>query len=273
MKKLTFSKFAVNILSTLVLLQGSIAFAQSPGKALSTADVLTMIKAGLPESTIVLSIQQSPSRFDTSPQALINLKNQGVSQNILNAMLKDKAAPVASLISTAATAQQSAVKMIVGNREIFMRRSKAQDRSSNGLLGSLTPFGRFKKRAVLDGSQARLKISGAPLVFEASLPPDVSPDEYMVLLKMSPKKNRREVVTESAGFSGEIGEGFSNYKAGFEPKAIMPLNFKVVKPVDAAGNIVYRATLDASLSSGEYALFYQENYYDFSFSNNVATAQ
>jgi hypothetical protein len=264
MKKRIISKLAINTIAALVLLQGSVAFAQSQGKALSNSDVLTMIKAGLPESTIVLSIQNTPSQFDTSPQTLVGLKKQGVSQNILNAMLKGKSAPAAGQSPVEASAQQSAVKMIVGNREIYMKRSKAQERSSGGLFSSINPFGRYKFRAVLNGSQARLKINESPSMFEVSLPADVSPDEYMVMIKMQPKKDRREITTSSAGFSAEAGEGFSNYKDGFESKDIMPLQFEAIKPVNAAGNIVYRAMISTPLKPGEYAVFYQENYYDFS---------
>jgi hypothetical protein len=51
------------------------------------ADVIKMVKAGLAENTIVLAIQNKPSAFDTSPEELIRLKGQGVSQVVLNAML------------------------------------------------------------------------------------------------------------------------------------------------------------------------------------------
>jgi hypothetical protein len=59
-----------------------------------------MVKAGLGESTIILAIQHGASDFDTSAQALIALKNEGVSQKVLDAMLtpgteKKTATPVA----------------------------------------------------------------------------------------------------------------------------------------------------------------------------------
>jgi hypothetical protein len=56
-------------------------------KPLTNADVIRMVKAGLAESTIVLSIQHSPAVFDTSPEALISLKRLGVTQKVLDAML------------------------------------------------------------------------------------------------------------------------------------------------------------------------------------------
>lgn len=56
-------------------------------KPLVNADIVKMVKAGLAENTIVLAIQNKPSSFDTSPEELIRLKEQGVSQGVLNAML------------------------------------------------------------------------------------------------------------------------------------------------------------------------------------------
>lgn len=56
-------------------------------KPLTNPDVIGMVKAGLAESTIILSIQNSSTVFDTSPQALISLHSQGVPQRVLDAML------------------------------------------------------------------------------------------------------------------------------------------------------------------------------------------
>ena len=57
-------------------------------KPLTNADVIGMVKAGLAESTIVLAIQRGGATdFDTSPKALISLKDQGVPQKVLDAML------------------------------------------------------------------------------------------------------------------------------------------------------------------------------------------
>jgi hypothetical protein len=62
-------------------------FAQDSRKPITNSDVLSMTKAGLKEQTIVLAIEQGPSKFDTSPQALVNLKSAGVLDAVLNAMI------------------------------------------------------------------------------------------------------------------------------------------------------------------------------------------
>ena len=61
--------------------------AQSVKQPLTNADVISMLEAQLPESTIVLAIQNSGGNFDISPQSLILLKNKGATARILDAML------------------------------------------------------------------------------------------------------------------------------------------------------------------------------------------
>ena len=59
-------------------------FAQAPtDNVLTNADIVKMVKAGLPESIIVREIQASRTNFGTSPTSLIELKKQGASEKIL----------------------------------------------------------------------------------------------------------------------------------------------------------------------------------------------
>ena len=71
----------------LSLILSATLFAQDEHGILTNADVLNMAKSGMSEKTIVLLIQQSPAKFDMSPDALIELKKGGVSDEVLNAMV------------------------------------------------------------------------------------------------------------------------------------------------------------------------------------------
>ncbi len=65
--------------------------AQAPtDHVLTNADVVKMVKAGLPESIVVREIQISRTDFGTSPTALIDLKKQGASEAILGAVLDSR---------------------------------------------------------------------------------------------------------------------------------------------------------------------------------------
>lgn len=70
--------------------------AQKAKNTMTNADVVEMVKAGLPESTIVLAIQQSDPNFDTSVKGLIELSKQGVSQKIMDAILQPQTTPTKS---------------------------------------------------------------------------------------------------------------------------------------------------------------------------------
>ncbi len=65
----------------------SALIAQESHAPMTNADVIAMTKSGIAEQTVVLAIGREPASFDTSPQALIELKKTGVSDAILNAML------------------------------------------------------------------------------------------------------------------------------------------------------------------------------------------
>ena len=48
--------------------------AQNARPPITNADVVSMTKSGLGEQTIVLAIQQGPTAFDTSPQAIARIE-------------------------------------------------------------------------------------------------------------------------------------------------------------------------------------------------------
>jgi hypothetical protein len=73
------------------------AFGQTQ-KPLTNADIVNMAKQGFGAGLIVKDIQSSSSDFDTSPQALIDLKNAGVDQSVLEAMLSAQAKKTSSTV-------------------------------------------------------------------------------------------------------------------------------------------------------------------------------
>lgn len=55
--------------------------------AVTNADVIKMVQAGIPETAIIASIRSGPVNFDLSANALIALHHAGVGQHILDVML------------------------------------------------------------------------------------------------------------------------------------------------------------------------------------------
>jgi hypothetical protein len=63
----------------------------SPGSVLTNADIVQMQKAGLSEEVILSKISTSETSFNTGTQDLIQLKDQGVPDNVINAMVQKSA--------------------------------------------------------------------------------------------------------------------------------------------------------------------------------------
>jgi hypothetical protein len=67
------------------------AAAAQTRKPLTNADVVTMTKQGFDPSLIVKAIQTGRTDFDVSAQALVELKDAGVDQSVMEAMLSAQA--------------------------------------------------------------------------------------------------------------------------------------------------------------------------------------
>jgi hypothetical protein len=94
------------------LLLSPLVLGQAASTDITNADVVSMTKAGIGEQTIILAIQRGPVKFDTSPQALIALKTDGVSDQVLNAIIasatsKDPVGPAAQSIDAQALFQKA----------------------------------------------------------------------------------------------------------------------------------------------------------------------
>jgi hypothetical protein len=69
------------------------AFAQTSKQPLTNADVIEMLRASVPESTIILAIQKTPVKFDVSAEGIIALHAAGITEPVLNQMLRSAAPP------------------------------------------------------------------------------------------------------------------------------------------------------------------------------------
>ena len=76
--------------ATPLLLLALAAFGQTSNqpKPLTNADVIEMSRAGVPQSTIILAIQNTPGKFDVSAAGILALHAGGVTEPVLNQMLR-----------------------------------------------------------------------------------------------------------------------------------------------------------------------------------------
>ena len=66
------------------------AFAQSckQPKPLTNIDVIELSRAGVPESTILLAIQNTPGKFDVSAEGILALHAAGITEPVLNKIIR-----------------------------------------------------------------------------------------------------------------------------------------------------------------------------------------
>ena len=82
------SKIAKGILVSLICLLSAVAvLAQQENESLTNASIIKLVKAGFKEKTIVAIIQSKPSNFKLDTEQLIQLKRNGVSENIILVMM------------------------------------------------------------------------------------------------------------------------------------------------------------------------------------------
>ena len=235
--------------------------AQKTKNTMTNADVVEMVKAGLPESTIILAIQQSEPNFDTSPKALIELSKQGISQKILDAMLQPQATTSMPSGQTEIGNGVSLMDVILidGEKRIPMKGSQPKMREGNMVGEMLNPFGKSKLHDNLDGNRAELRVTDTTPEFEIGLPSNVNPKDYLVLIKFKVKSDRREVETASYGITG--------MSMGFRKESIVPTTFEEVGNQTVAGGMkytLYRVKVVNPMPPGEYAFVPQQlHYYDF----------
>jgi len=66
------------------------AYSQQPEGPLTNASVVKLVKAGFKEKTIIAIINNRPSNFKLDTEQLISLKHNGVTENIILAMLSSQ---------------------------------------------------------------------------------------------------------------------------------------------------------------------------------------
>lgn len=224
------------LLTTVVFVAAvGLSFAQAQ-KPLTNDDIRQMVKAGFSEETIIIAVQSSPGSFDTSVQSLLALKNTGVSEKIIGAMLAAKqAAPQGRTDSPTPKRLPDDVGVYVLLNEEPTEISVELVTWRTGAVGKSLLLGtRGHLNGVVAGPHSKLRL-GTPLEFIVRCPENVDVGEYQ-LLKLDEKKDRREFRAVTGGFIHASG--------GTEKNAIP---FRVVK----AAPRTYKIELPA-LKQGEY---------------------
>jgi hypothetical protein len=258
------------ILASLFIVTLCFTFAttsQAQEEVMTNDEVISLTKAGLSPAIIIGKIRTGKSNFDLSTDSLIKLKQAGISDDIVAAMLEAKSGK-----STAAPAGSSMSgdpndPMSKHNYGIYLYEEKdgvrkmtqlqpnvsAQNRTGGGFTAAVTPFGlgKVKTKANLPGRTANLQITSPSPVFyfyldttsgglnTASGVPS-TPNEF-TLVRFNQRSDNREVTIAKTNSWGG--------KGGLSDEYVVPLQAQDL------GNGIFKVTAAGELRKGEYGFY------------------
>jgi hypothetical protein len=264
------SFISAGILSLLML---TVAMAQQgtngSGEVLTNENVITMVKAGLPQGIILNKIHASRTNFNTTTEELIRLQKSQVPTEIINAMVTATTRASATTSSTGAgdaskadpndpaAAHDAGIYLyqeLDGQRKMTQlepsvsKQTKAGGMFTSALTGGLT---KIKFKAALAGSNASLQVFERRPVFyfyfevkNAGLSSNsyyaTSPNEF-VLVKFDARSNSREVTVSQVNAFGAQSGTMDKAARGFK--------------VEKLGPGVFRVTPQEDLTDGEYGFY------------------
>jgi hypothetical protein len=248
------------------------------GELLTNDSVTAMTKAGLSASVIVAKIHSAQTDFDVSTDALIQLKQEGVADEVIHAMIEAtedataNPAPAGGKPLTRAPATPTTpLPPIPSESGIYYSQNLGQEEQlvllepsvytqskETGVWKQALTYGIAKVRykAVLPGQHAHLLIETRRPTFyfffdvaHGSLSnsgtawgPATSANEF-VLARMDVKKSTRELEV------GEYGQ-YTGHSYGVASKIAQPFDYERLAPG------IYRVTPKADLADGEYCFLY-----------------
>ncbi|MDR3700334.1 MAG: hypothetical protein P4L56_11895 [Candidatus Sulfopaludibacter sp.] len=209
---------------------------------LTNDSIVKMIKAGLGEGVIVSMIQNQPGKYAVTPDDMVSLKGQGVSEKVLSAMISKGAggsAPAAPATVSAAPDSDLPKDPDIG---VYFRKGgnweemlpEVVNWKTGGVLKHIATAGVVKGdvNGHLDGVHSRNSVA-TPLEVLIYVPEGVAITEYQ-LLHLHENPDSREFRTVTGGVMHESG-GATRDVIPFEGKRVAKGVYKVVLPKMGAG--------------------------------------
>jgi hypothetical protein len=224
--------FIVAFLMTSLLMTRSVGAQE----VLTNESVVEMVKAGLSERVIIAKIRNNPTKFDTQTDALIALKENGVPEKVIEAIMSPSAssAPAGSVAMApppAASPARPTVYQIVGGKEVELVAAGSEVQRNNARYSRST-------EVVIAGNKAKVRTAERQPVFVLTTPPSEMP-----LVKLDPGKNDRNL---KVGSGSRVLYGGSTSTRGIRGEDMIEVDAER----DSRG--FYRVKPRAPLAPGEY---------------------
>jgi hypothetical protein len=170
-------------------------------KPLNNTDVANMISAGLPEGTVILAIERAVERgnttFDVSPGGLIQLKNAGATEGVLNTILTAPNIPpyepstsVPGLPVGRGLYYQAGASWNALDSVVIWPRIDYRFKTNWKTLGA-TDNAREIRHYVVPGRQAEVRVTGARPSF---LLRGEHPERGWMVMRLAAGADRREAI-------------------------------------------------------------------------------
>lgn len=222
-------------------------------------EVIAMVKDKFDDATIVKMIQTHRVNFDLSVPALIHLKEAGVSQTVLQAMIavnSDKAGPPATKPAAASSISASPASVEVPEEIGVYLRQKGKlvaiepeivNWQTGGVVKHAATLGldREHVNGTVAGPHSGLTVSSSPfgmagaVEFIIRCPDGNSASEYQ-LLRFWEKSDRREFRSVTGGVL-HASSGAKNNVIAFQFEKLAPRTYKVALPSVGPGEFGFLA--------------------------------
>jgi hypothetical protein len=230
-------------------LLAALATAAPAQEVMTNQSVMEMVKAGLSERVIIAKIRTSPTKFDTSTDALIALKKNGVPEKVIEAIMSPSAAAAAPATAASAASPPSApssvamapapaagparptVFLVVAGKEVELIASGTEIQKNNMRYSRSTEL-------VIAGNKAKHRTAERQPVFVVTAAP-----AEMALVRLDPGKNDRNL---KIGSGSRVPYGGSSSSRGIRSEDIVEVDAER----DSRG--FYRVKPRAPLAPGEY---------------------
>jgi len=198
-------------------------------QALDNAAVVKMSKSGLGEDLIVSMIQNQPGKYELTPDTLVALKADGVSEKILAAMAAKNSASATTAAETKTPDPYADMEVGVycKLKDVWAPiPSEAVNWKSGGLMKSIATQGIIKEdvNGRLNGPKSTTDLR-SPLEFIIKTPDGVEGTDFQ-LVKMHTHSDSREFRTMTGGVFHSSG-GSSRDSVKFEQTRIAKHTYKI----------------------------------------------
>ncbi len=200
--------------------------------------VIKMVKAGMSDSILISSIDSQPSHFSLSANDLIALKQAGVSDAVMAAMIAKNAPAAAPAPSTYRSEYPKDIGVYYGSKGVYTNlQAEVVNTKTGGFMKSLATDGIVKGdiNGHINGEHSATSLT-TPLDFLIVVRDGDAPAEYE-LLHLHAKSKYREFRSVTGGVF-HASTGASRDLVDFQSVKVAPLTYKI--------------TLTAPLAPGDY---------------------